>query len=160
MEDAADDAREVPLSPTMSRAPRYDGEDISPTTRSELQGWYCYGMAAEVFAVVGTGSFLPVTIEQLARENGVLWSDRSTPCSGSAKAGGRLSMREADGSKDNGQCIINLFGIEMTSSSLVMYTFSCAVFFQALTLVSFSAFADHGTRPHGQREKFRRVLTR
>jgi len=27
-----------------------------------------------------SASFLPVTLEQLARENGVLYSDRTTPC--------------------------------------------------------------------------------
>jgi MFS transporter, UMF1 family len=134
----AEDADDALLSPSMSRAPRYKGEDISPTTKRELQGWYCYGMAAEVFAVVGTGSFLPVTMEQLARENGVLWSDRTTPCS---RAGSKLAVRA---SSDNDQCLISLFGAEITSSSFVMYTFSAAVFVQALTLVSFSSFADHG----------------
>ena len=143
--DASDDAGTA-LSLEISRAPRYDGEDVSPTTARELQGWYCYGMAAEVFAVVGTGSFLPVTMEQLARERGVLWSDRRTPCIGSSDSGSSLDMRAegAGASNDKDQCIINLLGAEMTSSSFVMYTFSIAVFIQALTLVSFSTFADHG----------------
>lgn len=121
--------------------PRYEGEDTSPTSDRELQGWYCYGMAAEVFAVVGTGSFLPVTMEQLARESGVLYSDRSTPCTAVAKESASL-MRRANSDKD--QCIINVLGAEMTSSSFVMYTFSVAVFVQALTLISFSTFADYG----------------
>lgn len=34
---------------------RYDGEDISPTTTRELNGWYAYPIAAEVFAVVAVG---------------------------------------------------------------------------------------------------------
>lgn len=34
---------------------RYKGEDTSPTTPRELNGWYSYAIAAEVFAVVGVG---------------------------------------------------------------------------------------------------------
>ncbi|RMD40271.1 hypothetical protein DV735_g4858, partial [Chaetothyriales sp. CBS 134920] len=76
--------------------------DNSPTTDRELKGWYCYGIAAEVFAVTGAGSFLP------------------------------------------DQCIVNLFGHELTTASFAMYTTSVAVFVQALALVSFSSLADYG----------------
>lgn len=38
-----------------ARAPRYDGEDVSPTTERELRGWYSTGLAAEIFAVCGVG---------------------------------------------------------------------------------------------------------
>ena len=34
---------------------RYEGEDTSVTTPRELNGWYSYAIAAEVFAVVGVG---------------------------------------------------------------------------------------------------------
>jgi UMF1 family MFS transporter len=34
---------------------RYDGEDTSATTNRELNGWYAYPIAAEVFAVVAVG---------------------------------------------------------------------------------------------------------
>jgi MFS transporter, UMF1 family len=137
------DADEDVVSPTVSRAPRYEDEDISPTTRQELRGWYCYGVAAEVFAVTGSGSFLPVTIEQLARENGVLYSDRKTPCLQTAvKAARGLLARAPNTDKD--QCIINFLGSDMTTSAYTMYTFSIAVLIQALTLVSFSSVADHG----------------
>jgi len=37
------------------RGPRYEGEDLSPTTAQELKGFYAYGVAAEVFAVCGVG---------------------------------------------------------------------------------------------------------
>ena len=37
------------------RGPRYEGEDLSPTTTRELRGFYAYGLAAEVFAVCGSG---------------------------------------------------------------------------------------------------------
>ena len=127
----------------MSRVSGYEGEDVSLTAKPELHGWYCYSMAAEVFAVTGSGSFLPVTIEQLARENGVLFSDRKTPCVGAAAETARAVIARAT-KTDIDQCIITFFGSEVTTAAFTMYTFSVAVFIQALTLVSFSSVADHG----------------
>ena len=40
-------------------ATRYEGEDVSLTMPRELNGWYSYAIAAEVFAVVGVGK--PIT---------------------------------------------------------------------------------------------------
>lgn len=129
------------------REPRYEGEDTTETTEREIRGWYLYGLAAEVFAVCGVGSFLPVTLEQLAKENAVLWSDKtksciSKPAGDAASTAMRLLARE--GERDDTQCVIHIFGAEMTTSSFAMYTFSLAVFVQALALVSFSSVADHG----------------
>ncbi|RDL31761.1 Autophagy-related protein [Venustampulla echinocandica] len=134
----------VPAAGFIPRKPRYDGEDLSPTTSRELRGFYTYGVAAEVFAVCGVGSFLPVTLEQLARERGVLWSDKTTSCvaekTGSTVA--RLLARASE--QQNNQCVVHVLGAEITTSSFAMYTFSLAVFVQALALVSFSSVADHG----------------
>ena len=122
---------------------RYEDEDVSPTTGKELRAWYFYGIAAEAFAVCGPGSFLPVALEQLARENGVLWSDRNTPCVDTGQGDSRrLLTARADGAND--QCLINVLGAEITTASFAMYTFSMAVFCQALALISFSSVADYG----------------
>lgn len=129
------------LTTDSSRRLRFPGDDQSPTTNKELRGWYFYGIAAEVFAVCGPGSFLPVALEQLARENGVLWSDRSTPCVAGASHR-ELRVRAAKEGAD--QCLINVFGANITTASFAMYTFSLAVFVQALALVSFSSVADYG----------------
>ncbi|KAH9863995.1 hypothetical protein J1614_009928 [Plenodomus biglobosus] len=135
------------------RRPRFKGEDTKPTSRRELMGWYAYGIGAEVFAVCGVGSFLPLTLEQLARERGVLWSDRSIPCvQHPAKSTPNPSnqflrdtaRRAASPGKDNDQCVVSLLGLDINTASFAMYTFSLAVLVQALTLVCFSAFADHG----------------
>ncbi|CZS97286.1 related to Autophagy-related protein 22-1 [Rhynchosporium agropyri] len=119
---------------------------------TELKGFYAYGLAAEVFAVCGVGSFLPVALEQLARENGVLWSDNTIPCVSESERketatilAGLLS-RAAGSDTDsdtNHQCVVPDLG-NMTTSSFALYTFSIAVFVQALALVSFSVVADHG----------------
>lgn len=117
----------------------WPGQDHTPTTEQEIHGFYSYGIAAEVFAVVGVGAFLPVTLEQLARENGVLYSDRSIPCVSPSTY--RLLSRD---DRDPNQCVISLFGGEITTASFAMYTFSVAVLLQAIVLVSFSSFADYG----------------
>ncbi|KAH8804676.1 autophagy-related protein 22-like protein [Xylogone sp. PMI_703] len=132
------------------RAPRYEGEDTTVTTQRELWGWYAYMIAAEVFAVCGVGSFLPVTLEQLARERGVFFSDKTTPCTASAppvssspsRSLGRLLAREAERPAD--QCVVRIFGSDVTTSSFAMYTFSLGVLIQAFALISFSSLADYG----------------
>jgi UMF1 family MFS transporter len=123
------------------RRPRYIGEDTSPTTEKELRGWYSYSIAAEVFAVSGLGSFLPVTLEQLARERGVLKSDGVTSCVAHETAARHLVAR-ADEADD--ACVVNILGARVNTSSFALYTFSLAVGVQALVLISISAIADHG----------------
>ncbi|KAF1962051.1 autophagy-related protein-like protein 22 [Byssothecium circinans] len=136
-----DDTRHSPLHHQQRK--RYAEEDVSPTTERELNGWYSYAIAAEVFAVVGVGLFLPVTLEQLPREKGILFSDRSRPCvappAGSAGDPHTLRIRS-----DDEQCIVKFMGTEVTTTSFAMYTTSAAVLVQAITLICFSSFADHG----------------
>lgn len=93
------------------------------------------------------GSFLPVTLEQLARERGVWFHDKTTSCmvkiaEGSGNSTASLLSRA--GREENNQCIIHLLGGEITTASFAMYTFSLAVFVQALSLISFSSVADYG----------------
>ncbi|KAF2851121.1 MFS general substrate transporter [Plenodomus tracheiphilus IPT5] len=132
-------------------APHYDGEDTRLTSDKELRGFYMYGWAAEVFVVCGIGSFIPVTLEQLARENGVLLADPSTPCRASRPAvlpTPFFSASTADAlfrpTPDKGQCVVHILGIEINTASFAMYTFSISVFIQALLIISMSGAADHG----------------
>ncbi|KAF2851601.1 autophagy-related protein-like protein 22 [Plenodomus tracheiphilus IPT5] len=121
----------------------FKDEDTTLTTPRELKGWYAYPIAAEVYAVVAVGAFLPVILEQLARENGVFYSDRSKSCIDHGDATGRVRMRE-EGTRGGDQCMIRVMGKEMSTSSFAMYTFSTAVLIQAFVLVCFSSFADYG----------------
>ncbi|CAJ2500904.1 Uu.00g037570.m01.CDS01 [Anthostomella pinea] len=107
---------------------RYHGEDTRPTSRKELAGWYSYGFAAETYVICAISSFIPILLDSLARENGVLLSDRKTPC----KPHG------------DGQCVVNILGVEINTASFAMYTFSVSVLIQALLVVSISCAADHG----------------
>ncbi|KAG5989346.1 Autophagy protein 22 [Claviceps pusilla] len=113
--------------------PRYPGHDARPTSSKELLGWYMYGFAAEVYVVCGIGSFIPILLESLARENGVLHSDPTKPC------GSSDSKTENDG-----QCVVYVLGVEINTASFAMYTFSVSVLLQALLVVSISCAADHG----------------
>lgn len=97
------------------------------------------------------GSFAPVTLEQLARESGVLRSDGVTPCVQPPEGSGvrtnhllKLLIRATVSRDDDKQCVIKPFGRETSTASFAMYTFSIAVFVQALVLVSFSPVADYG----------------
>ncbi|KAJ5675294.1 Major facilitator superfamily domain general substrate transporter [Penicillium maclennaniae] len=119
---------------TPQRPPRYVGEDTTPTSHQEILGWYSYGIAAEVFAVCGVGSFLPLTLEQLAREHGTI-PDSNQPCWGPG-----APEKEHGGD----QCVVGFLGLHINTASFAMYTFSLAVLIQALTLISFSALADYG----------------
>ncbi|KAI8939455.1 hypothetical protein NX059_003231 [Plenodomus lindquistii] len=132
-------------------APHYDGEDTRLTSDKELRGFYMYGWAAEVFVVCGIGSFIPVTLEQLARENGVLLADLSTPCRASRPAvipTPSFSASTIDAlfspAPDKGQCVVHILGIEINTASFAMYTFSISVAIQALLIISMSGAADHG----------------
>lgn len=114
---------------------RYHGEDTRPTSAKELSGWYMYSFAAETYVICAISSFIPILLESLARENGVLLSDRQTPCGDSTQKHGR---------HEDSQCVVSVLGVEINTASFAMYTFSISVLLQALLVVSISCAADHG----------------
>ncbi|KAI3400280.1 hypothetical protein diail_3661 [Diaporthe ilicicola] len=144
----ADDERSATISPTSddidrnsdmepnhSTGPptppvRYAGEDTRQTSSKELRGWYMYAFAAETYVICG--SFIPILLESLARENGVLLKS-GQPCGPSNEKSG-----------DDAQCVVHVLGLEINTASFAMYTFSVSVLLQALLVVSISSFADHG----------------
>ncbi|KAL1839523.1 hypothetical protein VTJ49DRAFT_1425 [Mycothermus thermophilus] len=113
--------------------PRYPGDDTRPTSDKELAGWYAYTFAAEVYVICAIGSFIPILLESLARENGVLLSDRTSPCGSSSDKGAH-----------GGECVVYVLGLEINTASFAMYTFSISVLLQAILVVSISCAADHG----------------
>ncbi|KAL3469455.1 autophagy-related protein 22-1, partial [Aspergillus californicus] len=118
--------------------PQYPGDDTRPTSKQELAGWYSYGWAAEVFTVCAMGSFLPITLEQMARERGVLFSDKTTPCTAT------WHTPEASHVTGSSQCVVYILGAEINTASFAMYTFSVSVLIQAVLIISMSGAADHG----------------
>jgi MFS-type transporter involved in bile tolerance (Atg22 family) len=70
--------------------------------RRELWGWLSYAFASEVFVIVSLTLFLPICLEQFARDNGFLLPDKTIPCtSGPAPPTG---MVEEDGAR----CVVKL----------------------------------------------------
>ncbi|KAJ5672440.1 hypothetical protein N7507_001567 [Penicillium longicatenatum] len=129
------------------RAPLYPGDDPRPTSKKELAGWYCYGWAAEVFTVCAMASFLPITLEQMARDRGFLLSDKTTPCSPTWNPSHQVNHQsnyEAQKSSSS-QCIIFFLGAEINTASFALYTFSLSVLVQAVLIISMSGAADHGS---------------
>ncbi|KAK5048158.1 hypothetical protein LTR84_005828 [Exophiala bonariae] len=125
----------------------YADQDTRPTSRKELWGWYSYGWAAEVFAICAMGSFLPITLEQLARDQGVLFSDKTTPCHAGWQTGTPNSTTPTGpkhGHNELPSCVIYFLGAEINTASFAMYTFSISVLVQALLIISMSGAADHG----------------
>lgn len=95
-----------------------------------------------------TGSFIPITLEQLARERGVLLSDKVSPCEANFRHSARNALASASNASStdpsNGQCIVRFLGREINTASFAMYTFSVSVLIQTLVIISMSAAADHG----------------
>ena len=96
--------------------PQFPEQDVRPTSVKELAGWYSYAWAVEAFVVCGVGSFIPVTLEQLARENGVvLGSDGALlgECTASEDRPEGLD-------RASGQCVVNIFGFWVNTASFAM----------------------------------------
>ncbi|KAL8762382.1 MAG: hypothetical protein Q9184_001596 [Pyrenodesmia sp. 2 TL-2023] len=98
------------------------------------------------------GSFIPIALEQLARERGVLLNDRSRSCISnldqplvtSVNSSSVFQLVGQDSTPKNGPCIVQLLGTEINTASFAMYTFSLSVFIQSLVIISMSGAADHG----------------
>lgn len=132
-----------------SPVPRYKDEDCRPTSKKELLGFYAYSCAAEPVVIAAVSSFIPMILEQLARERGVLQSDRSTSCTAEPPTPSGNSINSSNPHihpprPGNNQCIVDFAGFEINTASFAMYTFSISVLLQALLVITMSGAADHG----------------
>lgn len=57
---------------------------------------------------------------------------------------GLMARAAAESTDEKEQCVVRPFGRETSTASFALYTFSIAVFLQALVLVTFSPVADYG----------------
>lgn len=80
----------------------------------------------------------------MARDRGVLLSDKTTPCSANWNPSKQSSREYGVQGSDAGQCIIFLLGAEINTASFALYTFSLSVLVQAVLIISMSGAADHG----------------
>ncbi|KAL8764828.1 MAG: hypothetical protein Q9209_007860, partial [Squamulea sp. 1 TL-2023] len=99
-------------------------------------------------------SFIPIALEQLARERGVLLGDRSRSCTSTldqpsvavinSPDSTLLAERGSSPRPEASPCVIQLLGTDINTASFAMYTFSISVFIQSLVIISMSGAADHG----------------
>ncbi|KAK0452986.1 autophagy-related protein 22-like protein [Desarmillaria tabescens] len=107
----------------------------APEFRKRLYGWLSYAFASEVFVIVSLTLFLPICLEQFARDNGFLLPDRTTPCSTVAK--------NLDTEDSPARCVVKLGFLWIDTASFSLYVYSISVALQALTVISVGGIADN-----------------
>ncbi|OBZ73290.1 Autophagy-related protein 22-2 [Grifola frondosa] len=107
--------------------------------RRQLRGWLSYAFASEVFVIVSLTLFLPICLEQFARDNGYLLPDRNLPCSATPTSPTSIEAR----------CVVRLGWMWIDTASFSLYVYSISVALQALTVISMGGIADHP--PHRKR---------
>jgi len=110
--------------------------------RKKLHGWLSYAFASEVFVIVSLTLFLPICLEQFARDNGFLLPDRTEPCSSHS------DDIQAPASPA-GRCVVKVGWVWIDSASFSLYVYSISVALQALTVISMGGIADYP--PHRKR---------
>ncbi|GBB90897.1 hypothetical protein RclHR1_00180035 [Rhizophagus clarus] len=105
-----------------------------PLTKKELGGWYMYSFACGVYDTAVIGLFLPVVLENLARQAGYKL-DRVTPC---------------DTTVTDDKCVVKFGAGYADTSSYSLYIVALSVLFQCFLFIGSSSLADHGAN----RKKF------
>ncbi|KAI9463778.1 autophagy-type protein 22 [Russula earlei] len=123
----------------MAQSPSSTLSSTSKEHRRELWGWLSYAFASEVFVIVSLTLFLPICLEQFARDNGFLLPDKTIPCSSSpAPPAGKAEEEEI-------RCVVKLFWTWIDTASFSLYTYSVSVALQALTVISMGGIADRAS---------------
>ncbi|KAI0247007.1 autophagy-related protein 22-like protein [Lactifluus subvellereus] len=107
--------------------------------RRELWGWLSYAFASEVFVIVSLTLFLPICLEQFARDNGFLLPDKTTPCS--SLPAPPVGAKE----EDVARCVVKFGWAWIDTASFSLYTYSLSVALQALTVISMGGIADRAS---------------
>lgn len=116
--------------------------------RKKLHGWLSYAFASEVFVVVSLTLFLPICLEQFARDNGFLLPDRTHPCS-SVEVPSTNTSRTTPTLEQEARCVVKIGWAWIDSASFSLYIYSISVALQAITVISMGGIADHP--PHRKR---------
>ncbi|KTW30414.1 uncharacterized protein T551_01697 [Pneumocystis jirovecii RU7] len=115
---------------------------VKPTSKKEILGWYSCGFSNEVFSIVSMGTFVPILLEQLVRNSGVLLSNKAIPC---VSHGLSYATFSSQSNKDLSLCVIHVSGIGWVDSySFSLYVYSIASLLQSIIIISVSGLADYG----------------
>lgn len=115
------------------------------TTNSDIFAWALIALAAEPYVVSVLGTFTPILLEQLARNNGVLDSDHLTPCITSPGEPPIPQPPQNVFTTDSQTCVLPILGgrFYIDTSSYALYTFSFAVLAQTVCVLTISGVADN-----------------
>ncbi|KAH9817921.1 autophagy-related protein 22-like protein [Melampsora americana] len=113
--------------------------------RTDLWGFYSYSFASEIFSIVAVSLFLPITLEQFARDNGFQYPDHHLPCQASSKPIIKSFNQTIPMSTQPPVCEVHLFGRWFDTASFPLYVFSISVAIQAILVCSLGDAADHPT---------------
>ncbi|KAH9812929.1 autophagy-related protein 22-like protein [Melampsora americana] len=113
--------------------------------RKDLWGFYSYSFASEIFSIVAVSLFLPITLEQFARDNGFRYPDHHLPCQASSKPIIKTFNQTIPMSTQPPVCEVHLFGRWVDTASFPLYVFSISVAIQAVLVCSLGDAADHPT---------------
>ncbi|KAH9915558.1 autophagy-type protein 22 [Epithele typhae] len=113
--------------------PRFDKTKY----RKHLWGWFSYAFASEVFVIASVTLFLPICLEQFARDNGFLLPNKTEPCS---SVSGAPTTTE---SGEEARCVVKLGWFWVDTASFSLYVLSFSVALQALVVISMGGIADH-----------------
>ncbi|KAF9088206.1 Autophagy protein 22 [Mortierella sp. AD031] len=115
--------------------------DEPATDKKEIWAWYSYAFASEAYVVVALTSFIPITLEALASQEGHLYGTSDSCIAKPSNA----TTTTAPQKGERPRCMISFGHFEVDTASFVMYLTSLAVLLQALTVVSISSMADYGS---------------
>ncbi|PPQ88432.1 hypothetical protein CVT25_011536 [Psilocybe cyanescens] len=114
--------------------------------KKKLNGWLSYAFASEVFVIVSLTLFLPICLEQFARDNGYLLPEKTRPCSALQTAPiskngttGEVGIDEVEAAR----CVVKIAWAWIDTASFSLYVYSISVALQALTVISMGGIADH-----------------
>ncbi|ODQ58925.1 hypothetical protein WICANDRAFT_31876 [Wickerhamomyces anomalus NRRL Y-366-8] len=113
------------------------------TTKTEIFGWCLYSWAAEPFIVSAVSTYVPLLLEQFARENGVRLDNHLIPCLTENPVVLPILPPPSNGTNPV-KCVVYVLGSYIDTSSFALYTFSVSVLIQTLTVISMSGAADRG----------------
>ncbi|KAJ7747674.1 autophagy-related protein 22-like protein [Mycena maculata] len=101
-----------------------------------LRGWLSYAFGSEVFVIVSLTLFLPICLEQFARDNGFLLPDRTERCTAP-------TLGSETPAESTGRCVVKIGWFWIDTASFSLYVYSASVALQALTVISMGGIADH-----------------
>jgi len=96
------DQIDVNKPPPMSLHPSPSSSTPPKEHRREFWGWLSYAFASEVFVIVSLTLFLPICLEQFARDNGFLLPNKTIPCSSSP------APPVGTAQEDHARCVVKL----------------------------------------------------